>query len=155
MSKERRYCKGCYADVTKDMMCFCGEFSLTKESTLSEEDMAFFEAAPNPEPDSKDRVKKLIQDAIKEIAEWYLIEITEEQVKEFLSEQGAHGLSFDTLERETFISWIAYKVTGTHWPCNGDSEKYKETFTKSFNESIEEKGFKLIKHKIIENGKTN
>ena len=36
---DRRYCKGCYADVTEDMMCYCGEFALTKDATLSQEEM--------------------------------------------------------------------------------------------------------------------
>jgi len=36
---DRRYCKGCYADVTKDMICFCGEFPLTKEATLSQKEL--------------------------------------------------------------------------------------------------------------------
>jgi len=34
----RRYCKGCRADVTKHMMCICGEFQLNQGSTISEKD---------------------------------------------------------------------------------------------------------------------
>jgi len=42
-SPEKRFCKGCHADVTKDMFCFCGEFPLTKEATLSEEELRKYE----------------------------------------------------------------------------------------------------------------
>ena len=38
-NNDRRYCKGCYADVTKDMMCYCGEFALTKDMTLSQKEL--------------------------------------------------------------------------------------------------------------------
>jgi len=36
---DRRYCKGCYDDVTKGMICYCGEFALTKDATLSQEEI--------------------------------------------------------------------------------------------------------------------
>jgi hypothetical protein len=39
ISKERRFCKGCHADVTKSMYCQCGDFDLLKEETLSEEEL--------------------------------------------------------------------------------------------------------------------
>jgi len=39
MCDEKRYCKGCYLDVTKTMVCACGEFNLTKESTIPESEM--------------------------------------------------------------------------------------------------------------------
>lgn len=34
--KEKRYCKGCHADVTETMFCHCGEFALLESETLSE-----------------------------------------------------------------------------------------------------------------------
>lgn len=37
--KEQRYCKGCYANVTETMFCYCGEFHLIKSETLSEEEL--------------------------------------------------------------------------------------------------------------------
>ena len=37
--KEKRYCKGCYADVTKEMYCHCGDFGLTKDMTYSEQEL--------------------------------------------------------------------------------------------------------------------
>ena len=37
--EERRYCKGCHADVTKSMYCSCGDFGLLKSETLSEEEL--------------------------------------------------------------------------------------------------------------------
>ena len=38
-SEEKRFCKGCHADVTKTMYCFCGDFALLKSETLSEEEL--------------------------------------------------------------------------------------------------------------------
>jgi len=35
----KRYCKGCFADVTEDMMCYCGEFPLTKDATYSQDEV--------------------------------------------------------------------------------------------------------------------
>lgn len=34
----RRYCKGCHADVTDTMFCYCGEFPLNEESTTTNPD---------------------------------------------------------------------------------------------------------------------
>lgn len=36
---EKRYCKGCHADVTGTMYCHCGDFALLKEETLSESEL--------------------------------------------------------------------------------------------------------------------
>lgn len=41
--EERRYCKGCHADVTKSMYCHCGDFNLLKSETLSEEEIKKFQ----------------------------------------------------------------------------------------------------------------
>jgi hypothetical protein len=38
-NKEKRYCKGCYADVTETMYCYCTERPLNIESTYSDDDM--------------------------------------------------------------------------------------------------------------------
>jgi len=38
MCKDKRYCKGCYADVTKTMFCYCGEFPLSMKSTVGEDE---------------------------------------------------------------------------------------------------------------------
>jgi hypothetical protein len=43
--KEKRFCKGCYADVTETMFCHCGEFPLIEQDTLSESEIS----EPNPE----------------------------------------------------------------------------------------------------------
>jgi hypothetical protein len=37
--EEKRYCKGCHADVTKSMYCHCGDFGLLKSETLSETEL--------------------------------------------------------------------------------------------------------------------
>jgi hypothetical protein len=37
--KEKRYCKGCLADVTESMFCHCGEFNLTKGCTYTDDDL--------------------------------------------------------------------------------------------------------------------
>ena len=37
--REKRFCKGCHADVTKTMYCVCGDFNLLKEETLSESEL--------------------------------------------------------------------------------------------------------------------
>ena len=37
--EERRYCKGCHADVTKSMYCHCGDFGLKLSETLSETEL--------------------------------------------------------------------------------------------------------------------
>ena len=37
--KERRFCKGCHAEVTDTMHCNCGDFDLLKSETLSEEEL--------------------------------------------------------------------------------------------------------------------
>ena len=37
--KERRFCKGCLAEVTNGMYCFCGDFDLMKSETLSEKEL--------------------------------------------------------------------------------------------------------------------
>ena len=37
--KGHRYCKGCYADVTKSMYCHCGDFGLKLSETLSEAEL--------------------------------------------------------------------------------------------------------------------
>lgn len=37
--KKKRYCKGCFADVTGKMFCSCGEFTLAECDTLSEKEM--------------------------------------------------------------------------------------------------------------------
>lgn len=34
----KRYCKGCHADVTETMFCHCGEFPLNNESTVTDVD---------------------------------------------------------------------------------------------------------------------
>lgn len=39
--KENRYCKGCLCDVTETMFCYCGEITLTKESTYTDEDLKY------------------------------------------------------------------------------------------------------------------
>jgi hypothetical protein len=31
---EKKFCKGCHADVTKHMMCICGEFPLTEKDVI-------------------------------------------------------------------------------------------------------------------------
>jgi len=36
---EKRFCKGCHADVTGSMYCHCGDFGLLKSETLSEEEL--------------------------------------------------------------------------------------------------------------------
>lgn len=38
-SKEKRFCKGCHADVTENMYCHCGDFYLSMEETLSEAEL--------------------------------------------------------------------------------------------------------------------
>jgi hypothetical protein len=38
-NKEKRYCKGCYADVTESMYCYCAEQPLNIESTYTDDDM--------------------------------------------------------------------------------------------------------------------
>ena len=43
MQKEKRYCKGCHADVTNTMYCGCGDFALLKSETLSEEEYKNFQ----------------------------------------------------------------------------------------------------------------
>jgi hypothetical protein len=35
----RRFCKGCQADVTSSMYCYCGEFHLLESETLSEAEL--------------------------------------------------------------------------------------------------------------------
>jgi hypothetical protein len=37
--QKKRFCKGCQADVTDTMFCYCGEFPLSKEETLSESEL--------------------------------------------------------------------------------------------------------------------
>jgi hypothetical protein len=37
--QEKRFCKGCHADVTGSMYCHCGDFQLLKEETLTEEEL--------------------------------------------------------------------------------------------------------------------
>jgi len=37
MDKENRHCKGCFKNVTHDMFCECGEFSLSLGQTVSED----------------------------------------------------------------------------------------------------------------------
>lgn len=37
--QEKRFCKGCHADVTGTMYCHCGDFTLFKEETLTEEEL--------------------------------------------------------------------------------------------------------------------
>ena len=37
--KEKRYCKGCFRDVTETMYCDCGEQPLTKENTYNDDDL--------------------------------------------------------------------------------------------------------------------
>ena len=36
---KKRYCKGCHADVTRTMYCYCGGFALTKDDTYTEEEL--------------------------------------------------------------------------------------------------------------------
>lgn len=36
---ERRFCRGCHAEVTNTMYCSCGDFELKKECTLSYNEM--------------------------------------------------------------------------------------------------------------------
>jgi hypothetical protein len=36
---EKRFCKGCHADVTGTMYCHCGDFALLKSETLSEDEL--------------------------------------------------------------------------------------------------------------------
>ena len=36
---KKRYCKGCHADVTKTMYCYCGEFELSEYGTYTEEEV--------------------------------------------------------------------------------------------------------------------
>ena len=37
--REKRFCKGCHANVTKSMYCDCGDFDLLKEETLNEDEL--------------------------------------------------------------------------------------------------------------------
>lgn len=57
-AKEKRYCKGCWADVTETMFCYCGEFALTKDSTYSEAEMKEMDGYP-PKQCICDHGKKL------------------------------------------------------------------------------------------------
>lgn len=36
---EKRFCKGCHADVSGSMYCHCGDFGLLKSETLSETEL--------------------------------------------------------------------------------------------------------------------
>lgn len=37
--KEKRFCKGCWADVTETMYCTCGDFQLLRSETFSEKEL--------------------------------------------------------------------------------------------------------------------
>lgn len=45
--KEKRYCKGCHAEVTNTMYCNCGDFDLLKSETLSEEEFSKMDGPPD------------------------------------------------------------------------------------------------------------
>ncbi len=47
--------------------------------------------------------------------------------------------SFDTVEREDLLQYMAKKSTGMDYPCNGDSEEYKKIFWKKLDESCKDK----------------
>lgn len=63
MENEKRYCKGCHADVTEHMMCICGEFPLSKEATYSQEELDSLDLKVN-----KARVEKFY----KKISDWLI-----------------------------------------------------------------------------------
>ena len=44
--KVRRFCKGCWAEVTKDMFCYCGEFPLNESATYTEEELKKLDGYP-------------------------------------------------------------------------------------------------------------
>jgi len=70
---------------------------------------------------------------------WYKLDLTDELVMEFL--QNNPITSFDTVNREDFIDFIAKKVTGTHWPLNGDEELYKKEFFEKFEKEAINSGY--------------
>ena len=47
--KCRRFCKGCWDEVTDSMWCYCGESPLRESGTLTEEELAATEDGPRTE----------------------------------------------------------------------------------------------------------
>jgi hypothetical protein len=77
-----------------------------------------------------EELDNLIKDCQHEMKEWYGVEVSDEAAEDFITRHEVE--SFDTLERSIFINYIARISIGMDWPCNGDSQEYKDEFFKKF-----------------------
>jgi len=83
----------------------------------------------------------------KEIAWWYDIDLTDDQLEDYLinSNQTIDIAGFDTANREGFGNYIANKLINRSWPLNRDSIEYKTKFYEDFNKACKISGYKRIK----------
>lgn len=92
---------------------------------------------------------ELIQSIISEMAHWYHVELTENQIRDLFLKDEEIALrvrywGMDTDTRERLIDAILEQVGMEPWPINGDSEQKTQEFFKEWREKASLSGFKLL-----------
>jgi len=82
---------------------------------------------------------EMISEIKKTMLDWYLFDLTDEQIIEYLDK---HQLeSFDTLEREDYVDYLAKRITGLRYPINMDSNEYINNFYKQLASKANDCGY--------------
>jgi hypothetical protein len=84
---------------------------------------------------------KDITDIQHTIHNFYSVKMSRVQIKQFLRKHirlaaEVQTMGFDTVTRESFIEDLSSDLTGSFWPLNGDSTRYKNRFYKKFKEAV-------------------
>ena len=88
--------------------------------------------------------KSIIQDMMRETAEWYRISLTAAQCLDIIQRHNQLLLGIDTGEREIIMYDISKEVAGMNYPMNGDSDEYKKLFWRKFLDGALMHGYKII-----------
>lgn len=64
-----------------------------------------------------------------------------DSVSDFYEEANSGSIS-DTSPRDALIDSFAAILTGMYWPCNGDSERYKDEFRLAYITRLDALGFR-------------
>lgn len=125
------------------------EFDTDFDDDVSNEDTAIFTLQQDLDDIGYGNVKitkigfnvsdDLIKSIQKEMLDYYLFDLTYEQVKKYVEKNMLN--TFDTYEREDYASYLAKKICDMDFPMNGDSEESKKHFYQILKEKAPEKGY--------------
>lgn len=82
------------------------------------------------------------KEVLSELRSWFDSRINMKMVQEIVLQDKRAVLEIaeagmDTVCRDMCVDVLSHKFVGKCWPMNGDSEEYKESFHKKWNEEIE------------------